>query len=286
MGKVAHSKVNIGNASFELIIRSEYLGTKSTSEPRLHCHPTYEVHCIEKGTIKYRFDNSLKVVSGPALIIFPPKFYHKIENASGDCVYYAFEFYTYMNGVGNSFRKFSNLLSNVISPEVLEVEFQSVDIIIDYKPYPEELEFAVFAQMGQIILTMFNALMNKYPQKEIDISARKSNVQKELTVAQIMSYMEKNAFRPLTLSDISKEFNFSERQIERMFNEVMHDSFFSLLNKYRIRIATLKISQGETNLSKVAEECGFSNYVTFWNRFTKLNGMTPSEYQKRNNRNI
>lgn len=286
MGKVAHSKVSIGNAAFELIIRSAYLGTQSVSAPRLHCHPTYEVHCIEKGTMKFRFENGLKVVSGPALVIFPPKFYHIIEDVSDDCVHYCFEFYIYMKGVGNSFRRFSNLLSNVISPEVLEVDFQSVDIITDYKPYPEELKFIVFTQMGQIILTMFNALKNKYPQNETDVSRSKSNLQKELTVAQIMSYMEKNAFGPLSLSDISKEFNFSERQIERMFNEVMHDSFFSLLNKYRIRIASIKISQGESNLSKVAEECGFSNYVTFWNRFTKLNGMTPSEYQKRNNRNI
>ena len=275
------SKINIGNACFELIIKPGFLNTINTAMPRLHCHPSFEVHCIECGTIRMRFENTVRKIDGPVIILIPPKYYHKIESISPDAVKYSFEFSLSMLGTGNSFRTFSEILSNVTAPEIMQVGYQSVDNIRAYDKYPEEIEFMVYSHIGQIILRMFNTLKVKYPESSRIATAKKSSLHKELMVAEIMSYMEENAGHALTLSDITDKFNLSERQIERLLKEVMHDSFFSLLNKYRIRMAVIKITQGETNLSKIAEDCGFSNYVTFWNHFSKLNGMTPSEYQKR-----
>lgn len=278
---LSETKLNIGNACFELIIKPIFFNTVNKALPRLHCHPSYEVQCIERGTVKIRFESNTYVVQGPALILIPPKTYHIFENISEDAIKYSFEYLLSMNGTGDSFRKFSDLLENVTAPEILSIPFPSVEAIRAYENRPEEFRFMVTVHVGQIILKIFDALSEKHQNGDHEMPGRKSNLKQELAVAEIMAYMEEHSTQPLTLSVIAEKYNYSERQIERMFKEVMHDSFFSLLNKYRIRMASIKITKGETNLAKVAEECGFANYVTFWNHFTKLNGMTPSEFQKR-----
>lgn len=278
-------KIIIGNACFDLIIKPGFFNTINTYGPRLHCHPSFEVHCIERGSVKIRLDNTLRRIDGPVIILIPPKYYHLIESLSPDTVKYSFEFSLSMLGTGNSFRIYSDILSNIDTPEIVRINIPSLDSIRPYEKYPEEEQFMVYNHLGQIIIRLFNALKVKYPERSVKTSGKKSTVHKELMVAEIMSFMEQNAGHQLTLSDVTEKFNFSERQIERLLKDVMHDSFFSLLNKYRIRMAVLKITEGESNLSKVAEDCGFLNYVTFWNHFTKLNGMTPSEFQKRTIKN-
>lgn len=279
-------KISVGNACFDVLIKQTFFNNNTPhNPPRLHCHPTYEVHCIEKGVLKFRFENSVRRVEGPAIVLIPPKFYHIMEYSSPDSVKYPFEFSLSMAGTGDSFRIYSDILGNVTAPEIVKVNYPSLDFIKRFESSKEEIHFMTYTHIGQIIVRLLNTLKAKYPESSATAHDKKSSFHKELVVAEIMSYMEQNAGSPLSLSDVTKRFNFSERQIERLLKEVMHDSFFSLLNKYRIRTAVIKISQGEDNLSKVAEECGFSNYVTFWNHFTKLNGMTPSEFQKRNDKN-
>ncbi|MBR3145258.1 MAG: helix-turn-helix domain-containing protein [Clostridia bacterium] len=277
-------KVNIGNACFEVLIRMGFYNTLSSLSPRLHCHPTYEVYCIERGTMTVTFEDTVKRITGPAIVLIPPKFYHKIEFMSQDTIKYSFEFSLSMSGNGNSFHKYSQILGKITAPEIIIIQFPTVEYVRRYEKSNEELGFMVYSHVGQILIRVFNTLSVKYPETKNITPGKKSSLHKEIIVQEIIDYMEQNAQSNLTLSDIAEKFNFSERQIERLLKDIMHESFFSLLNKYRIRMALIMISNDEDSLTKIAEKCGFSNYVTFWNHFTKLNGMTPSEYQKRHNK--
>ena len=274
-------KIRIGNACINVIYRHNFFSDQKPLPRRLHCHINYEIYCIEKGEITVQIENEDKRISGPAVFIIPPGVYHIFKNCPEDSECYLFEFSLTDEGIGRSFQKYSQILAGLATPRLIPTDQLDFGDLRVFETLDEEKRFKLHAKTGMLLIELFNKL-KKTADRDADPAAyKKIALQKELMVANIIAYMEKNARGPLSLSDISESLGFSERQIERLLKEVMHDTFFSLLNKYRIKIAAISIDSGETSLTQVAEDCGFSNYVTFWNHFTKLMGMTPSEYKKR-----
>lgn len=72
--------------------------------------------------------------------------------------------------------------------------------------------------------------------------------------------------------------------VSRVINATYNKNFKTLLNEHRIRIAEKKLADtshyANKTLQAIYEEVGYKNAASFIRAFRKVNGMTPSDYQR------
>lgn len=98
---------------------------------------------------------------------------------------------------------------------------------------------------------------------------------KQVTI--ILSKIEKNYARNLTLGEISWELNVSESYLGRVFKEITGHTFGEYLTRFRMTKAVEFLSMTQYRVNEVAEIVGVSDSRYFSTVFKKYIGCTPSE---------
>ncbi|MEO9477313.1 MAG: AraC family transcriptional regulator [Cyclobacteriaceae bacterium] len=86
----------------------------------------------------------------------------------------------------------------------------------------------------------------------------------------------------LRLSELSEELSIPEKQISQAVNECANENISSFINSYRIKLAEQLLVDGRFShytIDAIAEECGFSNKVSFYKAFKKIHNLSPKEYK-------
>ncbi len=88
------------------------------------------------------------------------------------------------------------------------------------------------------------------------------------------------------LSDLARTLSVPEKQLSQAVNECFGDNINSFINSYRIRLAEAMLidpAYGYLTIDAIAEECGFSNKVSFYKAFKRTHHMSPKEYKETQN---
>lgn len=91
-------------------------------------------------------------------------------------------------------------------------------------------------------------------------------------------YLNKN----LKLSNLAHELSANERAVSQAINKFSNDNFNKFINSFRIEYAKKLLAGGALDhytIEAIAEECGFSNKVSFYNAFKSKTGMSPTEFR-------
>ncbi|MEO9482152.1 MAG: AraC family transcriptional regulator [Ekhidna sp.] len=91
-------------------------------------------------------------------------------------------------------------------------------------------------------------------------------------------YLNKN----LKLSDLAQELASNERMVSRAINRFGSGNFNKFINAFRIEHSKELLIGGKFDhytIEAIAEECGFSNKVSFYNAFKSETGMSPTQYR-------
>lgn len=100
----------------------------------------------------------------------------------------------------------------------------------------------------------------------------------------ILDYVDQNYMNPLTLTEISRELNFSLPYICRRFRNEVGMSFVEYLQKKRIEQSCRLILNTDKKIPEIAELVGYTD-IKFFNRiFRKHLKMTPREFKSINSR--
>lgn len=107
-------------------------------------------------------------------------------------------------------------------------------------------------------------------------------------VTLITQYMEKNKAyldADLSLQQMAERLTIPSHQLSRIINEQFGVNFFDFVNSYRIEEVKKRIGNPKfENLSLlgIAYDSGFNSKSAFNRVFKKMEGITPSEYKKKN----
>ena len=105
-------------------------------------------------------------------------------------------------------------------------------------------------------------------------------------VKAIDSYLNSNQTflkRNLTIKEVADQLNLPSYKISQSLSVYTGRNFNDLLNTYRIKFSEKLLTNSDYDHYKVeaiAIESGFNNKVTFYKAFTKIHGMTPSEFRR------
>ena len=98
----------------------------------------------------------------------------------------------------------------------------------------------------------------------------------------MMCYIQNHYMEKLLLKDIAYAANISEREALRTFHNNLNMTPFSYLIEYRIRMATVQLTETANSVTQIAYDCGFSSPSYFGKEFRRAMGCTAVEYRKKN----
>lgn len=112
------------------------------------------------------------------------------------------------------------------------------------------------------------------------------NIKEEQTFSTlVIHYMQENIANNLSLNDFASNFNYSPSHFSALFQK---ETGYSPINYYiqlKMRRACQYIERSSMKLNEVAQKVGFSEPAYFSRIFTKIMGMSPSEYRQRESDN-
>lgn len=85
----------------------------------------------------------------------------------------------------------------------------------------------------------------------------------------------------LTITQLAQQLKLSSsKQLSQVLNQVMNESFYQLVNRYRVEEAIrLLTEKPKSSMVDIAFEAGFKSVSTFYNHFKNVTGKTPKEHK-------
>lgn len=87
----------------------------------------------------------------------------------------------------------------------------------------------------------------------------------------------------LTLKKLADELGVTTHQLSQILNEKIKKNFSTFINEFRIAESkTLLIEELDRSILSISIAVGFNSYTTFCTTFSRLTGISPSQYRKEN----
>lgn len=127
-----------------------------------------------------------------------------------------------------------------------------------------------------ILLYSFYYLGNRFNLNFSDKRSWKENVSFKLK-----KYIDDNITQQkLSLDILSQEFSYSPKYISTIFKKSFNVGINEYINLGRIQIACTLMQQGFSNISYIAQQCGYADALYFSKVFNKKIGLSPKNYIK------
>lgn len=100
------------------------------------------------------------------------------------------------------------------------------------------------------------------------------------SLAEVVSYIEKNFQNPIELKQLYSRVCFSKRHFIRIFKKNYQYSPIDYIIRLRLRLACRLLKNSNMNITQIAMMSGFSDSNYFTRQFKKVYGLPPREFKK------
>ncbi|HRU00786.1 MAG TPA: AraC family transcriptional regulator [Victivallales bacterium] len=156
-----------------------------------------------------------------------------------------------------------------------EIQISNIMQIIN-KIELEQYEFLTASnQMLELLLFQLLILYIRYSKSEFI----KSENQFHESFTNIISWINENYQKEISLKDIIAKANTSRRNLFRLFKKMTGKTPIQYLLEIRIHHAMHKLRETSIPISEIAEDCGFHDQNYFARFFKKLTGVSPKDFR-------
>lgn len=96
----------------------------------------------------------------------------------------------------------------------------------------------------------------------------------------IISFIQEN-YLTMSLSDISEQLGYSERQITRILLACTGENYAELTLRMKMEHAAFLLDKKHMDIKSVSEQCGYANLSSFYRSFSRYHGITPAQYAEK-----
>ena len=111
------------------------------------------------------------------------------------------------------------------------------------------------------------------------VQSKSHNTASEL-IEKVVSFMQENYMKDLSVEDISHHFGLSRTHMTRCFKEYTGFAPHEYITRLRIYHAKYLLQSTELSIEEISRQMGFSDSVYFIQVFKKTEGITPSKFRK------
>ena len=98
-------------------------------------------------------------------------------------------------------------------------------------------------------------------------------------IQEILDYINNHYNQPIRIENLAKSFGVSISYLSHEFARFTHRSVYDYVLYRRVMLARQQM-MGSATLNEIAYQCGFNDYSNFLRSFSKIVGMSPSQYRK------
>ena len=133
-------------------------------------------------------------------------------------------------------------------------------------------------QTDSAFYKQFKLLENKTPECYRQEIKGQEDIQSD--AFEIFLFLMEYLCEPITINELAKKLNFSEKKINNRLKEAFNLNFHDFYTKLRIVAARNLLISMPLKVEEVALKMGFQDRLTFSRNFKKVFGVTPSQYKK------
>jgi AraC-like DNA-binding protein len=98
---------------------------------------------------------------------------------------------------------------------------------------------------------------------------------------QILEYIDKRIYAPLTVADICQHFSLSRSTLQQLFKNTINQSPKKYISDKKLELSCQMLLENRYTVSEIALRLGYSSIHYFSALFTQKYQIPPSEYAKR-----
>ena len=247
----------------ELVIIFDGEGTHYTADEKYHIRQG-DVFLIKPGTgHAYENTRNLKLIN---VLYLPKRLNLPLYDLNNSPGYHAFFEVEPAMRKQHGFKSRLHLSSGKL--EYIKKLINSMDKELNSQK-PEALFMAV-----SYFMQIIGFIARSYTKTEVP---EQINI---LYLSEVISYIETNYQRNITIANLAKKASMSEITLYRMFKKAFNISPVNYLISVRVSRAQEMLVNSKLNISEIARETGFSDSNYFSRTFKKLTGISPRSYRK------
>lgn len=195
----------------------------------------------------------------------------KLAESAGGSADYETVFQSFMGCTGGSIKSLQ-VMSVIYGAKVLQ----------KYKQWEIQLEPVVYNAIYNTSVETFKIWLKTFL-KTLD-SIRRENKGRSELVINVLSYMKLHVLENMSLEQVASKFFVSPNYLSSLIRKETGTTFqqHMLLNK--IMISKQLLDDTRMRVEEIAYTIGYENYVSFYNAFKKVEGVSPREYRMRSRR--
>ena len=141
-------------------------------------------------------------------------------------------------------------------------------------------------QCSSLINIMLYDILQSCAYYEMYGGKLKTTAKRSQQISEIIRYIEEHYAEKITLTDLSEYLNLSVSYLSHFIQDNLHRSFSEYLTYTRYLNAKSLLMKGETSLTDICYNCGFSSYRYMSNAFKKYSDDTPKEFKQKMSANM
>ncbi len=116
----------------------------------------------------------------------------------------------------------------------------------------------------------------------LDMIGKVRNVRVERMMAKAADYVRQHHAEALTLETVARQVYLSPFYFSHVFRQEMGQTFVEYLTQVRVQAAEQLLKDSVMSVGAISERVGYNDVNYFSRVFKKVNGLTPTQFRKRN----
>ena len=250
----------------------------------MHIHECYEIYFSISGCRQFLIDNRFYAINpGDLFFINQYESHHltQIDREVHERIVFSI-YPNYLKGLSSAATDLNACFTRRegLRPHKLSLDsgqqkrfLYYVHKICNAHGYGEDLiEQSAFTELMVFLNRLFSG-PEKPPAASHDIPAYHQQVD------DILTYINQNIQKPLTIEELSEHFYLSPSYLCRIFKSATGTTINKYITAKRITIAKALLTDGYT-VNETCERCGFHDYSNFLKSFTRAVGISPKKYSQ------
>ena len=253
-----------------------------------HLHNFYELHYILSGSAKLYINGKTIGINKNDLIFINKNNLHYTLSYSEDLKFVSLSFDVIKNNnqplstldyVKIKKHLFGASDFVVTNDKVFESIFNKIYKEQNKEKSSELLDFKIYQSALLVFMHFINVLIEQTISLEGDLPWESSQKYKD-EIIKIDKYISEHYMEDVSLKELAGKFFLSERQMARIFYDLIGESFHKYLLRQRMNVAISHIKDGDVSLTEMPYICGFKTYSGFYMAFKKYFGISPNVYRE------
>ena len=260
-----------------MLLDDNYCGHATVSP--IHDHPVFEAHFILNGQYVLQANDQKIILGSNTGCIIKPNVFHSILPMDPVTIKFCFKFFIV---------KPSPLLSHIMKSRkwekgifiydqtTKEIEYLN-EILMEFEHRDIGYKTSIENLFSQLLLTITRKIMDTQRTKEDqELTAY------EVLVNEIDEFLYKNYMKDISLADMARHMDISERQVNRLMLKVYGSSFKRKVIQIRLTAAkNMLLQNSDMTVAQIAEAVGYNDPYYFSRVFKNSTGKSPEEFRRK-----